>query len=116
MELGKCWRGKINVQDPSAGVAHNTLKYAFIRLDRKDTKFNRNVLAQQLVDNDNSSLHLATLELKYWHKRHKGNWSYVRSSYNQGNDWLSEKEMNYSEDVRKRLTALRDCGTFVVIN
>lgn len=102
---------KINIRDPAAGIAQNHLKYSLTRLERKDTSFNRNVLAQQLVDNDNLSLHLAILELKYWYKRHKGNWKFVRSSYNEGNDWLSEKGLNYSEDIRKRLIVLRDCGT-----
>lgn len=103
---------KINISDPSAGVAHNHLVYALTRLGRKDTPFNRNVLAQQLVDNNQLSLHLARVELDYWRGRHKGNWAATRASYNRGNNWNTEGGKAYSEDLLQRIMVFRRCNTF----
>lgn len=103
---------KINISDPSAGIAHNHLKYSLIRLGIKDTSFNRNVLAQRLVDNNQLSLSLAVEEIEYWFDRHNGNWQKTRASYNQGNHWASQNGTKYSKDVLDRLRILKDCGTF----
>lgn len=103
---------KINVSDPSAGIAHNHLKYSLIRLGRVDTPFSRNKLAQQLIDNDLLSLDLAMEELQYWFARHNGDWDKTRASYNAGNNWNSTAGRRYSEDIRLRTKILMDCNTF----
>lgn len=97
---------KINLQDPSAGIYHLSLKSVLVRLNIKDNGFNRNRVAQQLIDDDRFAAKMAIKELLFWRNIHGDNWIKVFSSYNAGYG----ENMAYAMDIRTTIRTLMQCN------
>lgn len=80
----------VNMQDPSAGVFHNNLKSVLARHEElQDTNWQRNRIAQKLIDDIEFSGAEALAELEYWRSIHgKYAWFEVWRSYNGGFAYL----------------------------
>jgi hypothetical protein len=76
----------LNLQDPSAGVFHNNLKSVIARHEEfRDTDWQRNLIAQRLIQDMDFSAAEALAELEYWKSIHgEGNWFLIWQSYNGG--------------------------------
>lgn len=96
----------INVTDPSFGVHHVNLRSAIRRSDMKDTPFNRNRLAGQLLQ-INTSADYALKELLYW-QEYRSSWRDVVSSYNAG--WKMENGRAYLRKVIDKVNLLTRCA------
>ena len=76
----------VNMQDPSAGVFHNNLKSVLARHEElRDTGWQRNRIAQRLIESIDFSGAEALAELKYWQSVHGDRaWLLIWQSYNGG--------------------------------
>jgi len=76
----------INLQDPSAGWYHIRIRTALARITPhiRNTAFNRNRVAQWLINDPNLAGSLAIAELKYWLHYWHGNYFKAWGSYNGG--------------------------------
>jgi hypothetical protein len=100
---GGIWN--LNLQDPSAGMYHTSLKTAVARLEMKDTPFRRNMLAQRLIDDKEFAAAMAIKELQFWYEYHHGNWMKIYSSYNAG----FGSNTAYANDIRQTIRTLQKC-------
>ena len=99
---------RINLQDPSAGahgISINT--YMSRHPEIKDTPFNRNRVAQMLIDSHELSCRESLDELVGWFKVHKGNWSRTVRSYNAGYSWNTEKAQQYLTAIQAKIKVLK---------
>lgn len=88
---------KINVYDPSAGLFHAYIPSVMARHSSlKNNKYNRNKVAQMLINDDLLSASEAIEELKFWENYYKQNKNLYKTlsieelmimSYNRGNRW-----------------------------
>jgi hypothetical protein len=100
----------VNLQDPSAGAHHiNINTYMSRHRDEiEDTPFNRNVVAQWLIDSHILSCREAITELTYWkNERHNGSWSKTVRSYRAGNRWESPAGWQYYKSITARINFLK---------
>ena len=101
-DLGKY---NINLQDPSAGWYHIKISTAMARMTPhlRNTRFNRNRVAQWLINDPKLAGKLAIAELKYWLKRWHGNYLKAWGSYNGG--YRGNKK--YARDITSKVYFLK---------
>ncbi|RAX54611.1 hypothetical protein CCY99_02275 [Helicobacter sp. 16-1353] len=86
---------RMNFADPSAGIYHALIPGVIRRYKMlKDTGFNRNVIGELLVRDDEFASKVAIDELMYWDKVRDGNWKNIVKSYNKGFSWEKSPRMN----------------------
>lgn len=103
----KAGKYNINVQDPSFGPWHVTLPNALYFMGWKDTKFNRNRVAQLMIDDISLSAQMALTVLKFWRKQYENDWIMVWASYNAG--WNYMYGLDYAYDIRYRIRIIDQC-------
>ncbi|RDU58147.1 hypothetical protein [Helicobacter sp. MIT 99-5507] len=87
---------RMNFADPSAGIYHALIPGVIKRYQMlKDTGFNRNVIGELLIRDDEFASKVAIDELLFWDKVRNGNWKDIIKSYNKGYLW--EKSDKYNE-------------------
>lgn len=87
---------RMNFADPSAGIYHALIPIVIKRYQMlKDTGFNRNVIGELLIRDDEFASKVAIDELLFWDKVRNGNWKDIIKSYNKGYLW--EKSNKYNE-------------------
>lgn len=89
----------INLQDPSVCPFMININTAIRRTELKDTGFNRNVLAQELMDDFRLCTAHAVTELTYWRAKYGNNWRQIWSSYNGGYNNSSPAAQKYAQDI-----------------
>ena len=93
-----CGKYNVNLGDPSAGWYHIRIPVAMQYLHIRNTEYNRNRVAQWLIDDPQLAGDIAVWQLRWWLKYHKGNWRKAVSSYNGG---FKGNEKYVKEIVRK---------------
>lgn len=79
-----------------------------VNVDLKD-KASKDILIEYLTKDEEVSMRFALEELKYWHKRHKGNYKKMIASYNAGNAGInSTAGEKYANDVAYRVKLLQE--------
>lgn len=105
---------RMNFADPSAGIYHALIPGVLRRYQMlKDNGFNRNVIGELLVRDDEFASRVALDELLYWDKVRNGNWKDMIKSYNKGFSWeksarANQFAENYYENVRQKREILQD--------
>ena len=103
----KAGKYRINLQDQSAGVYHCTIDQAIKRLPNlTDSNYDRNRIAQTLIDDDKLASAIAIEMLLEW-KHIRPNWSDVVASYHGGSNYRSNRAQNYLQLIRNRIEVLR---------
>lgn len=99
----------INIQDPSFGIYHNNINSVMGRHpDYKDTPFQRNKVAQMLIEDIDFSAAEALAELEYWKNIHGSKrWSKIWASYNGGFNYNGVKPTRYAKKIKKRISVLK---------
>lgn len=97
---------KINYSDPSFGVYHNVI-HQVARREGVTGNFEKNRLAQRLVEDDEYAASQAIAELQSWLKYHKGDLYKAWASYNAGTAY--EYGLDYAADVKKKIRVLKRC-------
>lgn len=99
---------RMNFADPSAGIYHALIPGVIKRYQMlKDTGFNRNVIGELLIRDDEFASKVAIDELLFWHKVRNGNWKDIIKSYNKGYSWeknnkLNEIAENYYKNIKTK--------------
>lgn len=99
----------INLQDPAVCPFMININTAIKRTNLKDTSFNRNVLAQELIDDFGLCAAHAVTELTYWRAVHGENYRKIWASYNGGYNYSSPQAAGYAQeiaDIIKRLKVI----------
>ncbi len=105
---------RMNFADPSAGLYHALIPGVLRRYQMlKDNGFNRNVIGEMLVRDDEFASKVAIDELLYWDKVRNGNWKDMIKSYNKGFSWEKSASANkfaenYYNNVRQKREILED--------
>ncbi len=105
---------RINLQDPSAG-AHGICITTYMSRHKNEiqnTAFNRNRVAQMLVDSHELSCREALDELLDWNRVHHGHWSSVVSSYNAGYGWNTPQGQQYLTAIQAKIKVLKAYAKF----
>jgi len=109
-----CGKYMINLQDPSAGVYHNNIVSVLNRHGIKDTKWNRNKMAQKLIDNIEFGAAEALAELEFWQTIHgENNWLLIWQSYNGGFAYMNnfnksyKSSYEYSIKIQEKISFLK---------
>lgn len=103
---------RMNFADPSAGIYHALIPGVIKRYQiLKDTGFNRNVIGELLIRDDEFASKVAIDELLYWDKVREGNWKEIIKSYNKGYSWeksakLNEMAENYYKNIKQKKEVL----------
>jgi hypothetical protein len=100
---------KINLQDPSAG-AHGISIMTYMSRHKDEitnTPFNRNRVAQMLIDSHTLSCREALDELLDWQRVHNNNWSKIVRSYNAGYSWNGPQAQKYLTAIRAKIKVLK---------
>lgn len=100
-------RYMINLQDPSAGPFHITIDNAINYLKWDDTNFNRNRVAQMLIEDFHLSAEFAMINLQFWKDLHKDNWFRIWASYNAGYRWQNGED--YAHDIARKVQKIKLC-------
>lgn len=98
----------MNLNDPSFGIHHITLKNAIIYSGRPDTHRNRQIVASELVKSNRLSSEFAIINLNYWRMQYGDDWMKVWASYNKG--WNVEAGMSYARDISEKIKVIKQCG------
>lgn len=103
---------RMNFSDPSAGIYHALIpgvmkRYPFL----KDTRFNRNVMGELLIRDDEFASKVAIDELLYWKKVRNNNLKNMIKSYNKGFSWeksakANELAENYYQNIKIKIDIL----------
>lgn len=105
---------RMNFADPSAGIYHALIPGVLRRYQMlKDNGFNRNVIGELLIRDDEFASKVAIDELLYWDKVRNGNWKDMIKSYNKGFSWEKNAKSNqfaenYYENVRQKREILEE--------
>ncbi|MGX2981564.1 hypothetical protein [Helicobacter sp. 23-1045] len=105
---------RMNFADPSAGLYHALIPNVIRRYQMlKDNGFNRNVIGEMLIRDDEFASKVAIDELLYWDKVRNGNWKDMIKSYNKGFSWEKSASANkfaenYYQNVKKKREILED--------
>lgn len=105
---------RMNFADPSAGLYHALIPGVLRRYQMlKDNGFNRNVIGEMLIRDDEFASKVAIDELLYWDRVRNGNWKDMIKSYNKGFSWEKSEQLNqlaenYYESIRKKREILED--------
>jgi len=97
----------INVDTKDYGLYQANIKTVIERQNAKDTSWNRNKLAMQLISDFKFATKNAIDELTYWQKVHKNDWSRVWSSYNGGWKYNSKEAKEYSQEIAMIIRELK---------
>ena len=89
----------INSKSEDYGLFQANIKTVLSRQKVKDNSYNRSIYAQKLINDVGFATANAIIELRYWRKVHKDNWSKIWSSYNTGWNYKSNTGLKYSIDV-----------------
>lgn len=95
----------INLQDPSSGVFHITINNALSYIKWRDTPFNRNRVAQLLIDDFELSAEFAMINLQFWKDHHGNDWNKIWGSYNGG----YRPNMEYASDIASKIQKIKLC-------
>lgn len=98
----------MNLQDPSAGVFMVTIENAIGYLKWKDTPFNRNRMAQLLMENFDLSAEFAMVNLQFWKDQYGEDWRTIWKRYNGGYS-DSERSVKYSKDIAAKISVIAEC-------
>lgn len=101
MQESDLGRWNINLQDPSAGPWHVTLDKGLKALGWKDTGFNRNRVAQRMMNDYYFSAKLALDTLLWWRDYHNGDWRKMVSSYNGGHKGNPSYMRKIANNIKK---------------
>lgn len=105
---------RMNFADPSAGIYHALIPGVIRRYQMlKDTGFNRNVIGELLVRDDEFASKVAIDELLYWDKVRNGDWKNIVKSYNKGFSWeksarMNELAENYYKSIKEKKEILEE--------
>lgn len=103
---------RMNFSDPSAGIYHALIPGVIKRYNiLKDTGFNRNVIGELLIRDDEFASKVAIDELLYWEKVRDGNLKNMIKSYNKGFSWEKSKQSNkfaenYYNNIKEKMDIL----------
>lgn len=97
----------INVNDPSYGVHGILITNALVYAGLKDTSFNRNKMAIQLVRDETLSAKFAVINLRFWQKVHGNDWRKIIASYNAG--YNTGAGSKYAADIARKVRIIRQC-------
>lgn len=90
---------RMNFADPSAGIYHALIPGVIRRYRMlSDNGFNRNVIGELLIRDDEFASKVAIDELMYWDKTRNGNWKDMIKSYNKGFSWEKNTQSNKSAE------------------
>lgn len=105
--------GKINlnISDPSFGPYHVTIQNALHYHGWRDTGYNRNVLAQMMMDDIELSAAFAIENLRGWQRIHgSSNWKQIWASYNAGHaGYDSPAGREYAGIIASNISKLKKC-------
>ena len=97
----------INVDSKDFGLFQANIKSVIARHKLKDTSWNRNKLAMQLISDFDFAAQNAIDELAFWHDKHNGNWKRIWASYNGGWKYNSKRARKYSNDIYRIIRQLK---------
>ncbi|CBG40018.1 hypothetical protein [Helicobacter mustelae] len=103
----------LNFSDPSAGLFHAHLPVVIAQYSKlKDSAFNRNMVGQILIQDQDFAAKVALDQLLMWRKRFGGNQEKMLKSYNKGTSWLKNQEKNqkaelYAKKVSQKIALLK---------
>ena len=89
----------INSKSEDYGLFQANIKTVLSRQKVKDNSYNRSIYAQKLINDVGFATANAIIELRYWRKVHKDNWSKIWSSYNTGWNYNSKRGVEYATKV-----------------
>lgn len=89
----------INSKSEDYGLFQANIKTVLKRQKVKDNSYNRSIYAQKLINDVGFATANAIIELTYWRKVHKNNWSRIWSSYNTGWNYNSKRGVDYATKV-----------------
>lgn len=98
----------MNLQDPSAGVFMVTIENAIGYLKWKDTPFNRNRMAQLLMEDFDLAAEFAMINLQFWVDQYGNDWRTIWKRYNGGYS-DSERSVKYSRDIARKISVIAEC-------
>lgn len=98
----------MNLQDPSAGVFMVTVDNAMGYIKWKDTPFNRNRMAQKLVEDFELSAEFAMINLQFWVDQYGNDWRTIWRRYNGGYS-DSARAIKYSQDIAAKIQVIARC-------
>lgn len=101
-------RYTINLQDPSAGVFMVSIDNAINYIKWKNTPFNRNRIAQMLIQDFELSAEFAMINLQFWKDQYGENWRLIWRRYNGGYS-NSEASKKYSADIARKVQKIALC-------
>ncbi len=106
----KFGRYKMNLNDPSCGIAHAFLPSVADRVGLKRNFWNYSRLCENLIDDTEFALYHARMELEFWYgywgnKGVKRVWSHSVASYNAGSNY--KKGQSYLNKIKKKIKALK---------
>ena len=103
---------RMNFADPSAGIYHALIPGVIKRYKiLKDNGFNRNVVGELLIRDDEFASKVAIDELLYWKKVRNGNLKDMIKSYNKGFSWEKGVKSNalannYYNNIKEKINIL----------
>lgn len=103
----------INFSDPSAGIYHAHLPGVIKEYSNlKDTSFNRNLVGQILIQDQEFASQVALEQLLLWEKRFGRDEQKIIKSYNKGTSWIKNPQSNqkaekYLKSVQEKIELLR---------
>ncbi len=101
---------KMNLNDPSCGIAHAFLPSVADRIGLKRNFWNYSRLCENLIEDIDFALYHSYRELMFWteywkNKGVKNIWSHSVASYNAGSNY--QKGQRYLNDIKKKIKALK---------
>ena len=105
---------RMNFSDPSAGIYHALIPGVIKKYNMlEDTRFNRNVMGELLIRDDEFASKVAIDELLYWKKVRNNNLKDMIKSYNKGFSWEKSKKANelaenYYQNIKIKSDILRE--------
>lgn len=108
----------INLSDPSAGVFHNNINSVMARHpDIANNAFQRNVMAQKLVQDMEFSASEALSELEFWKSEYgEGNWFLIWQSYNGGYYAVRPETKGYEQSYEYAKAINRKVNFLIKLN
>jgi hypothetical protein len=98
----------VNAFDPSFGIYHTLLSSAAVRESKQDaTNYEKNIIAQELIDSQQFASKHAIAEMKYWLSKHNGNYMKAWASYNAGHKMENGK--SYASSISSKIGTLKKC-------
>lgn len=105
---------RMNFSDPSAGIYHALIPNVIKKYNMlEDTRFNRNVMGELLIRDDEFASKVAIDELMYWKKVRNNNLKNMIKSYNKGFSWeksakANELAENYYQNIKIKSDILKE--------